>query len=339
VVASNIGDLAIGIQATKGTPATTANVKTPLTAGAMEPARETADLEESTGVRMRSGLFVVRARSAGTPAFYARPELAPVLLFGALGGKAVTGAGDPYTHTLNVAATQPWLTIWRNVGDLIFERFPDCKISQLVIRSTSGAPLTMEATIVGLMSEQAAAALATPTVISSVPFMHYDAEAALKVEGTAVASMRSVVVTISTGATPVDGDNLGGIDVAEGLVTVTYETQQIVTDRALWNRLHYGTAAPADMADHNRGIVTLAGSPAGLDLLWSKRDNTGAVAAPERSLRLSSTNVVIASITGITTTPGADPLVSTVTYRALGVGGGSGLTAIVKNGVTAYAAS
>jgi hypothetical protein len=48
---------------------------------------------------------------------------------------------------------------------------------------------------------------------------------------------------------------------------------------------------------------------------------------------------VIASITGITTTPGADPLVSTVTYRALGVGGGSGLTAIVKNGVTAYAAS
>jgi hypothetical protein len=154
VVASNIGDLGIGIQSTKGTAATTANVRTFLTGGAVEPMRETADLEESTGVRMRSGIFVVRARAGGSPAFYARPELAPVLLYGALGAKAVTGAGDPYTHTLTVAATQPWLTIWRNVGGLIYERFPDCKISQLVIRSVAGAPVTMEATIVGLMSEQ-----------------------------------------------------------------------------------------------------------------------------------------------------------------------------------------
>lgn len=339
MVASNIGEVGVGIQSAKGVAAVTANARFMLTGGGIGPQREIVDLEESTSARLRLGAYVARARAGGTPAAYARPDVLGVLLYGAMGSKTVTGAADPWTHVLTLAATLPYLTWWRNVGGLLFERFHDTKVGSLTLRSVEGAAMIAETELVGLTANAKAAALAAPAISVETPFVHYDAQGQLLVEGVAVASIRSSVVTINNGAAAVPGDSLGGYAVSEGLQTITIETMQLIEDVALWNRLHYGSAAPADNAPATRNVLELAGAPAGLGLKWTRRNDAGAALAPARELEILAPRLQVKSIAGYDTGSGGDPLVATVTYQVYKPASGSGLTANLKNGVAAYAAS
>lgn len=339
-VPGNIGDLAFAPQTTKGTPAATALHRVLITGGGIAPTREVSPLEGSTGQRLRQGAFVARARAGGTPSTYVIADMIATLLYGAMGAKAVAGVADPYTHTITLATTQPYFTFWRHIGGILTERFPDCKISQLVLRSAEGQALTVEITIVGLGAHNEDTALVAPALELDMPFVHYDAEQQLLVEGAAIAHMRQVTVTIGTGATVVPGDNLGGYSVAEGLIGIRFETMQLIANAELWNRYHYGAANPADHAPLSRGLLELGGAPAGLDLKWSKRDNAGVAAVPARSLQLQAPRVVLSNITGMETNSNGEPLVATVTYDAYQpVGGASGLTAIVANSLAAITAS
>lgn len=338
MVAGNIGSLGVGIQAAKGTAAAVAH-RFMLTGGGMGPSREIVDLEESTGQRLRLGSYVARARAEGTPAAYARPDMLGILLYGAMGGKAVTGAGDPYTHTFTLAATQPYMSFWRDIGGVLAERFIDCKISQLVLRSVEGAAMIVETQVAGLTSQWQDAPEATPAVDAGVPFVHYDGQGQLLLEGVAVSSIRSSVITLGTGAAVIPGDSLGGYAVSEGMQEITIETVQLIENAALWNRLHYGTATPADNAPATRNVLELVGAPAGLDLKWTRRDDAGAAIAPARELEILAPKLQVRSISGFDVNTGGDPLVQTVTYRAYRPAAGSGLTAILKNGTAAIVAS
>lgn len=340
MVAGNIGDLGIATQAAKGTAAAAPLHRIMLTGGGMGPTREISDLEESTSQRMRLGSYVARARAGGTPAFYARPDAAGIFLYAAMGGKAVTGSADPYAWTFTLAAVQPYLTLWRNVGGLLAERFIDCKLSQLVIRSAEGAAMTMEATVVGLQTQYETAAQSSPAIDVGTPFVHYDGQSQLLLEGAAVSSIRSSVVTLATGAQAVPGDSLGGVAVTEGLISVTIETQQLIEDVALWNRLHYGTATPSNHAPATRNILELGGAPAGLDLKWTRRDDAGVALAPARELELLAPRLQVRSMSGFDVNSNGDPLVGTVTYMAYQPSGGvSGLTAKLKNATATITAS
>ena len=331
MVAGNIGSLGVAVQAVKGTAAAAPQHRYMLTGGGLGPNREIADLEESTAQRLRLGAYVARSRAEGTPAAYARPSILPILLYGAMGAKAVAGAGDPWTHTLTLGATQPYMTFWRDVGGVLSERFIDCKIAQLVLRSVEGAALTVEHGVVGLNSQSQDAPEAAPAVVEDTPFVHYDAAGQLLVEGVAASSIRSVVMTIATGAAAIPGDSLAGYAVSEGMLEITFETVQLIEDAALWNRLHYGTAAPADNANPTRNVVELGGAPAGLDLKWTRRTDAGAPVAPARELEILAPRLQVRSIAGYDVNTSGDPLVQTVTYRAYRPAAGNGLTAIVKS--------
>ncbi|HVM30768.1 MAG TPA: phage tail tube protein [Candidatus Limnocylindrales bacterium] len=337
--AGNIGDLAVAIQAAKGTPAPAALFRVPITGGGLNPTREVTALEGSTANRVRMGAFVARARAEGSPTIYAMPDSLGAFLFAALGAKAVTGAADPYEHTFTLAPSQPYMTFWRNVGGIQFERFPDCKVSQLVLRSAEGAAMTAEIGIIGLRAQNLVAAVGTPALEVGIPFVHYDAEQQLLVEGTPVASMSSVTTTITTGATVIPGDNLGGYAIAEGMVGIRFETSQLIEDGALWRRLHYGSATPGDEAAQTRGLLELGGAPAGLSLKWTKRNNAGVAVTPERSLEINAPRIVIANIAGMETNNNGEPLRATVTYDAYQPGSGSALTAILRNAVATYPAT
>jgi hypothetical protein len=169
--------------------------------------------------------------------------------------------------------------------------------------------------------------------------VHYDAQGQLLVEGVAVSSIRSVIVTINTGAAAIPGDSLSGYAVSEGMLEITIETVQLIENAGLWNRLHYGTAAPADDAIQTRGVLELGGSPAGLDLKWTKRDNAGVAAAPARELEILAPRVQVRSIGGFDVNTNGEPLTATVTYRVYRPAAGNGLTAILKNSTTAITPS
>lgn len=336
--AGNIADIGLALQTAKGTPSAASQHRIYLTGGGIGPVRDHADLEETSASRLRATGYIQRTRAEGTPTAYVRPDMIGLLLYGALGTKAVSGAADPWTHTFTLATVQPWLTLWRNLGGLIFERFSDCKVGSLILRSEAGSPLSVEFSIVGMNPVHKSAAEATAAVETTNTFMHSDGKGVFLVEGAAVSSIESIEVSITTGVAAQYGDAISPYDVSEGQLQIQITTRQALLDRALWNRLHYGSASPADNAAPTPNPIELAGS--GIDFKWAKRQSDGTTeVSPARSLQITATRLQIRSITGIDLNTTGDPLKQQVVYRVYEPAAGSGLTAILKNGKSTYPAN
>lgn len=328
----NIADLAFGLQSVKGTPATSGSYRCYLSGGGFGPNRELSDLEETTASRLRNSAYVSALRAEGSPQFFVRPGFIGLFLYAAMGAQAVTGASDPYTHTFTLAATQPYVTIFRTLSTL-FERFSDCKLVELNFESASSGVLRVTAHWIGLQGAFRSTAEVAATPETTNHFLHADGKGQFLIETAAVSAISRIAVNIGTGASIAGGDDIIGDTVNEGMQAITIETEQVISDFAMWNRFHYGSASPASNAPFIRDAVELAGT--GIDYKWSKRDSAGAVAAPERSLQFTATRLQIASITGMDPNTNGDPLRRVVTYKVYQPASGSGLTAVLKNSVAA----
>jgi hypothetical protein len=337
MVAGNIADISVSLQAVKGTPAATGQFRSYLLGGGLGPARDINDVEETSSSRLRSTAYVGQISAEGEPQFAVRPNMIGAYLYAAMGGKAVTGAGDPWTHTFTLANTQPYLTLFRMLGAGLFERFSDAKITSLQFASTAGGILAVTVGIAGLTPAFKTTAETTVQPETTEPFLHMDAKAQFVFEGSAVSRIRSSTLTIATGAEATFGDSSTGDDVSEGMHEITLETEQTIVDFAAWNRFHYGTASPADNAPPSPLVIEL-GAP-GISIKYSKRTAAGIDATPARSLEFTATRVQIAGIEGQDPNTDGSPLTRTVTYKVYQpAAGGSGLTAILKNGTSAYTA-
>lgn len=331
--AGNIADLSFDLQAVKGTAEVVSSYRAYLAGGGFGPVREVADLEETTSSRLRNAAFISGFRAEGTPEFYVRPGFIGLMLYAAMGAKAVVGAADPYTHTFTLAATQPYLTVWRTLSGL-FERFYDVKVSSLDLSSASQGALKVSVGLLGLSGVFKSAAEVTATPETTNAFLHADGKGQFLVETVATSSINRIAIKIATGAAIAYGDDVGGDTVNEGMQTITIETEQTISDFALWNRFHYGSATPADNAIPIRDVVELAAS--GIDYTWSKRTAAGVPVAPARSLQFTATRLQIASISGMDPNTSGDPLKRVVTYKVYQPAAGSGLTAVLKNSIAAY---
>lgn len=333
MVSQAIHDLGFAKQTVEGTAAAAAAFRTRVSGGTIGPVRTINDLEETTRDRLIRRAYVSTAGVEGAPTIYPRPGLAALLLYLAMGDVS-SDATDPteVIHTMTLANLLPYFTGWRMLGDTLYERFVDCKIAQLVLTSEAGGPLSAQITVQGKRPEKIDAALfATEAEVADVddgrPFYHYDGEGAFQVEGVPVATIRRVQVTINNNATRWQGDSLLAEDVVEGRLDVSIETQQRITDAALWNRYHYGSATPTNGARPSPEVIELAGS--GVDLKWTAVDATP---GPEESLQIEAPRLQINSLGGYEPGTGTDPLVATVGYRVYAPDSGSGMTATVING-------
>lgn len=337
MVAGNIADLSFSLQAAKGTPAATGQQRTYLTGGGVAPAREINDVEETSSSRLRSTSYVGQVSVAGEPVMAVRPKMIGLLLHAAMGAKAVTGAADPWTHTFTLANTQPWMTVFRMLGGLLFERFTDVKVSSLAFESTSGGILQVTASLLGISPAYKTAAEVTVQPETTEPFLHMDARSQFMFEGSAISQIARSRLVIGTGAEAQYGDAITAGDVSEGMHDITLETEQVLTDFALWNRVHYGSASPADNAVATPTVIEL-GAP-GIDIKYTKRGPTGVAATPERSLQFTATRVQIAELPPVESNPDGSPLRRSVTYKIYQPSGAtSGLTAVLKNDQATYPA-
>ncbi|MBA2439581.1 MAG: hypothetical protein H0V50_02775 [Thermoleophilaceae bacterium] len=336
--AGNIADLGFAIQAAKGTPSSASSERSYLMGGGLSPARSIADIEESSSGRLRNSAYVQNTSVEGDPQMAARPSMLGMLLYGAMGAKAVTGAADPYTHTFTLAATQPYLTIWRMLGASLFERFSDCKVSSLGIETGSGGVMAVTCGLTGISPAFQTAAEAAVAAEATEPFLHTDGKGQFVIEGVVVSSLSKVALNIDTGAEMTYGDAITADQVVEQMLEITLETEQTISNYAEWNRFHYGTATPANNAAPTTAVIEL-GAP-GISFKWSKRTTAGAVASPARSLELTATRVQIASVSGQEVNTSGAPLTRTVGYRIYQPAGAtSGLTAVLQNARASYVAS
>lgn len=331
-----IFELAFAKQSAKGAPAAVAQFRTRVTGGDVAPARNIQDLAETGTSRLPYTSFVASMGVDGSPAMAVRDEVASHLLYAALGSKSVAGAGDPFTHTLTPANALPYYTFWRQLGELTWERFTDCKISQAALTSEAEQALILTVTVIGLKSEALSAAVyateATAAPLAGAGadgtglYVHHHGSGLLLVEGVAISRMERVAVTINNNAGRQMGDSIFADDITEGAQEITIATRQRVAagEVALYNRLHYGSAAPASGTDAVGTILELGGG--GLDLMWRRQ------ATPERSIRFQTgSRVQVSALGGMAPGTGNDPLRAEPTYRVLEPDAGVAFTSVLKN--------
>lgn len=336
-IAGNQADIGIALQAAAGTPAAAAQHRFYLTGGGFGSVKAHAMVEETADKRLLSDSYVTTIKGEGSPQAVVRPDFIGLLLYGAMGAKAVAGAGDPYTHTFTLASVLPYLTAWRRLGPVaaggLYERFTDCKVGSLVFSSQAAGLLQVTAGLVGVQPAYKDAAEVGVTAETGSVFLHADGHGALKVETTAVSTIESAEISIDNGGGLLQGDDVVGYGIFEGRQTIRVTTTELVEDFALWNRMMYGTATPSDDDVPVRTILELGGSPAGLDFKYTL-PGSGA----ERSLKFTATKVQV-GIDGIDPNVNGDPLKRRVTYEILQPASGSGLTSVLKNGHASYSAA
>jgi len=338
MVAGNIADLGFAIQTAKGTPSASGIERSFLMGGGVDPNETINDVEESSSTRLRSISYKARAEIGGSPQMAVRPNMIGLLLYAAMGAKSVSGASDPWTHTFTLAPTQPYISIFRMLGGVLFERFSDCKIGALNFESTASGILTVTAEIVGAIGAFKTTQDVVVAAEATEPFLHTDVKGQIVFEGSAISRVSAMRINLGTGVQGTQGDALTSDAVEEGMQEIVVETEQIITDWALWNRFHYGSATPADNAAITPTVVTL-GAP-GISIIYSKRQANGTDATPARSLTFTATSVQVAAIEPTEANADGSPLQRTVRYKIYQPSGGaSGLTAVLKNGRSTYTAN
>lgn len=233
-------------QTAKGTAATWAAGKAHKNAfagGNIGPVRETDALSETDASRDRGVSYVTSAGVEGEPEVYTRDESIVLWLNSALGSLATAGTTN-FTHTVTPGNTLPYLTVWKNLADTLFEEYRDCKVGTLTISAEAGSPLSATIGIQGAKSTRLTAAIdnATPLAVESSAVYNYN-DVAVTLGGGATALVRSFELTIENNLTRQQTDDVEPYDVVEGTREVSLGFDLIFETLDEYNKFHYGGAA------------------------------------------------------------------------------------------------
>lgn len=243
----NVAWLLAQKQVSKGTAATLAAIsayKMPLSGGNIAPTRETDNLSETDSSRDRGIAYVTTSGVEGSPEFYVRDASIGFWLWAALGADAVSGTMPNYTHAITPANALPYITAWRNVGDVLWEQYLDCKVGSLTISGSAGEPLTATAGITGRQASRLTAdpTVATPVAIQAGPVYGFN-DATVNLGGGVTALVSSFELSIENNLTSQQTDDVSPYDIAEGSREVSLSFDLIFESLDEYNKFHYGGAA------------------------------------------------------------------------------------------------
>lgn len=219
----NIALSAIGIarQASgKGTAATVPAFWHGVTGGKMvDFGVEQKEAEETTGLAAGVGEYRESISVGADYSFLLKPKLIGAYLQAILGGLVTTGASAPYTHTIKLADTVAYFTLFGKLdGEL--RTAADCKLDELKFEWDGNGPVKCNATWAGCTPAWAAS-LWTPTndetlatavlAGTSGNYFKYDIDgtspAAAKILGGSISLKRSVEADIISGSISPDDVN------------------------------------------------------------------------------------------------------------------------------------
>lgn len=237
-LSGNIADLSFSKQSAKGTPNTTYVARTDLSGGNIAPSKDVDNLSETDSSRDQGISFVRQTSVAGAPEFYARDAFMHTVLEAALGAKATSGATN-YTHTLTPANSLPYLTVYRQIGNLLFEQFNDIKINELTVSADTGSPLVVTMDVLGRSATRLTSAATVPAKSTQSPYNMN--EATVQLAGSVTALVSSFDMTLSNNLQVQQTDDSVPYDLAEGLRELTLGFRMIFETLDEYNRFHYLT--------------------------------------------------------------------------------------------------
>lgn len=243
-ISGNKAYLVAAKQTGKGTPNTTFTEKLYFSGGNISPTHGTDQLAETDATRQAGDPYVTVTGVEGAPEVYLRDASIHHILEWALGTSVHSGSTPNYTHTITPGTALPYITLGKGQGDLLYEQFQDCKISELTISADAGSPLTAAMSVIGRSSvRQAAEWGALPTGPDSTNPVYNFNDATVTLAGGATSLVSSFECTISNNVTAQQTDDSVPYDVADGQLEVTLGFNMLFENLTEYNKFHYGGAS------------------------------------------------------------------------------------------------
>lgn len=321
----NIGWLMGQKQVSKGTLATVALPgvaagawKSALAGGGMGPVRSIGQLAETDASRDQGVSFVQNSGGQGQPEIYVRDNTLGFWLWAALGADAVSGTTN-LTHTLTPSNTLPYISIWRDVADTLFEAYQDCKVSGITIAAQAGQPLTATLNTFGTQVSRLTTDPSTAGVIPlSNGYAYNYNNGTITLSGGATALVSGFSLTIENNVTQQQTDDVQFYDVVEGQRQVTLDFDLIFETLAEYNSFNYGSTSGT--ATSNTIYTTSA------DFQF---DNGG-----NNQVKFTLPSIAYTEFP-VDLNPGGDPI--SVAVKSVAQRGASPIiTAVIKNQVAVY---
>lgn len=239
-------------QSAKGTAATVAlpgpavpgAYKMPFSGGGLGPVRTIDQLAETDAARDQGVSFARVGGCAGSPECYVRDAHIGALMTYGFGLDVVTGTTPNFIHTITPANTIPYVTLWRDISDTLFEQYQDCFISSLTFRAGAGDPLTCASSVMGLAPTR----LATdPSTTAAIPlasgYVYNYNDATVTLSGGVTALVSSFELTIDNNVTSQQTDDFVPYDVVVGQRQVSMSFDLIFETLSQYNAFHYGSTS------------------------------------------------------------------------------------------------
>lgn len=199
-----------------------------------------------------------------TVRFVLSPQNGPAIATWLLGTDAITGASDPYTHTITPASTSPYLTAWRMVDDE-WMQMNDLKVQQWAIGAANDGEdiiAYIELTVVVLeLPQYLDAAPASLPSRESDAYTFWDGTGAYAVDAgggseAAVDNITNWRVQASKNMSTPKGEDYTPYDAFEGRGEVEVAFDLLATDHVLEFIHMYGSATPSDTDPMATDLVT-----------------------------------------------------------------------------------
>lgn len=233
----------------------------PLIDGGLSPKSESAMRRFLDGKRFGKRVhFKKQTMVGGEITLLATPEALAFVESCIHTNDTVTGASAPYTHALDSNADDSnWLTFVQRIGvdgsgAVLRDKFTDCRITGYTIEgsgSGSDDPVTIQATVIGLSIATAQTADPTPTDDpddESQPYVWSDIAGTVEVDSSTFRNVSQLSLSVSTAEEIYFSDDITGYDIVSGEPSIDFAATFLVDSDGLelWNKVHYGTATPAE---------------------------------------------------------------------------------------------
>lgn len=259
VIESGIGTLNYGKQSAKGTPATAAEVivgynRPKWFDGQLKPGTVLGSEEYVDGSRFGSPAQWVDAVGGmvGSITIQAQPENAGLYMAQLLGTDTVTGAGDPWTHTITSAGSSgAYGTWWQKVGAAVGperELYSDSKIAKLLVTvGDKQNPMHYAIDVACLNPAQVYTVDPAKAEDATDPYYWNETEGAATFDGTVLTDVDEETLEIDTGIKPFSANAIAPTQLIEGKGKIIRTLKTIVTDETLskFRKAIYGETAPA----------------------------------------------------------------------------------------------
>jgi hypothetical protein len=325
--------IGIGKQSAKGTPQTTPDVQLWLTSNSViAPESVKNDLMETNASPIPLDSFIASIEGKGDTQSFVMPVSIGYLLNAILGRDTKTGAGDPWTHTIDWGAgpgpvAQPYYTILVSSFGSLYQMYVDCRLSHLKIEGNSHDMLKATATWAGGVPQFKTSTTLTAASVEKANRMRFaDGTAALKFGGAALPLPSSFTYDIDRGLYVPDSDMVTPADTIYGAMSVDLNFVYTPASHDIFLNTLYASSSPSDAA----AVTTIPYEPAsGMDFKFTP-------VAATRSMQLLMPRV---QVDPFADQPDTAPqaLMRTVNVKSYGVATGAGtspISAVVLNGQT-----